>query len=129
MEQARDRVIGAAGGPRFSAPYMEPSVDVYETDHEVVVVLEVAGIRAEDVELEVEGCTLSVRGERKSAREGPKREYRQIEIPCGPFQRELLLPADVNPDAAQTVYKDGMLQVSLPKASPAHTRRVRLPVI
>ncbi len=121
MEHARQRVIGAPGSPRFSTPFMEPSVDVYETDDEVVIIAEIAGISREDVELEVEGSTLFFRGERKSAREGPKRDNRQIEIIRGPFFRELLLPTKVNRDAAETVYKDGMLQITLPKASPART--------
>ena len=122
MEQARRRVIGAPGSPRFSSPFMEPSVDVYETDHEIVIVAEIAGIGRGDIELEIEGTTCTLRGERKPVRGGPKRDYRQMEISHGPFFRELLLPAEVNRDAAATVYKDGMLQISLPKASPrTHT--------
>ena len=121
MEQARRCVIGAPGSPRFSTPFMEPSVDVYETDDEVVVIAEIAGISREGVELEIEGSTLLLRGERRSAREGPKRDYRQTAIFHGPFFRELLLRTKVNRNAATTVYKDGMLQITLPKASPART--------
>lgn len=127
MEQARQRVIGAPGSP-FSVPFMEPAVDVYETDAAVIIIAEIAGIGQEEVELEVEGTTCVLRGERKSRRTGPKRDYSQMEIGHGPFLRELLLPAEVNPDAVSTVYKDGMLQISLPKASPAGSRRTRLPV-
>lgn len=127
MEQARQRVIGAPGSP-FSVPFMEPAVDVYETEDAVIIVAEIAGISQEEVELEVEGMTCTLRGERKSRRTGPKRDYRQMEIGHGPFLRELLLPAEVNRDAIQTVYKDGMLQISLPKASPARSKRTKLPV-
>jgi len=127
MEQARRRVIGAPGSP-FSVPFMEPAVDVYETDDAVIIVAEIAGIGQEEVELEVEGTTCILRGERKSGRTGPKREYSQMEIGHGPFLRELLLPAEVNPDAFITVYKDGMLQISLPKASPARSRRTKITV-
>jgi HSP20 family molecular chaperone IbpA len=125
MEQARQRVIGAPGSP-FSVPFMEPAVDVYETRDAVIIVAEIAGIGQEGVELEVEGTTCILRGERKSGRTGPKRDYSQMEIGHGPFLRELLLPAAVNPDAAITVYKDGMLQISLPKASPAHIGRTKI---
>ena len=128
MEQARQRVIGAPGTPSFSVSYMEPSVDVYETKDEVVIVAEIAGIGQQDLELEVEGSACILRGERKPARGGPKRDYRQMEIGHGPFQRELLLPTDVNPDAITTVYKDGMLQISLPKASPTSGRRLTITV-
>jgi HSP20 family protein len=127
MEQARQRVIGAPGSP-FSVPFMEPAVDVYETEDAVVIIAEIAGIGQEEVELAFEGTTCILRGERKSGRTGPKRDYSQMEIGHGPFLRELLLPAEVNPDAVQTVYKDGMLQLTLPKASPARSKRTKLPV-
>jgi HSP20 family protein len=128
MEQARRRVIGAPGSPRFSTPFIEPAVDIYETAGAVVIVAEIPGIGEGDLELEVEGSACILRGERKTVRSGPKREYRQMEIYYGTFQRELLLPSSVNPDATRTVYKDGMLQITLPKASPAQTRRMKIPV-
>jgi HSP20 family protein len=128
MEQARRRVIGAPGSPRFSTPFIEPAVDIYETAGAVVIVAEIPGIGEGDLELEVEGSACILRGERKTVRSGPKREYGQMEISYGAFQRELLLPSSVNPDAMRTVYKDGMLQITLPKASPAQTRRMKIPV-
>jgi HSP20 family protein len=128
MEQARRRVIGAPGSPAFSAPFLEPPVDIYETNDEVVVLAEISGVAREDIELEVAGTTLYLRGDRKTASDGPKRDYRQIEITRGPFLREVLLPANVNPEAAQTVYKDGMLQITLPKASPVAGNRFKIPV-
>lgn len=128
MEEARRRVIGAPGRPGFTTPFMEPAVDMYETDDAVVIVAEIAGIGEADLELEVDGSACVLRGERKARQTGPKRDYRQMEISYGAFQRELLLPAEVNPDGINTVYKDGMLQISLPKASPAGSRRLRIPV-
>lgn len=128
MEQARRRVIGAPGSPRFSAPFIEPALDMYETSDAVVITAEIAGIGEEDLELEVQGSSCVLPGGRKAARGGPKRDYRQMEISYGAFQRELLLPAEVNPDGLRTVYKDGMLQISLPKASPAGSRRLKIPV-
>jgi HSP20 family protein len=128
MEQARRRVIGAPGRPEFSTPFIEPAVDVYETGDAVVILAEIAGIGEGEFELDVEGFTCVLRGERKATRGGPKRDYRQMEISYGAFQRELLLPTEVNPDGIRTVYKDGMLQISLPKASPAGSRRLKIPV-
>ncbi len=126
MEQARQRVIGAPGRPSFSIPFMEPAVDIYETEDQVVMVAEIAGIRDQDLELEVEGSRCILRGVRKPLPQGEKREFRQVEIGHGPFQRELFLPAAVNPDAVTTVYKDGMLQIALPKASPARSRTLTI---
>jgi len=126
MEQARQRVIGAPGRPSFSIPFMEPAVDIYETEDQVVIVAEIAGIRDQDLELEVEGSRCILRGVRKPLPQGEKREFRQVEIGHGPFQRELFLPAAVNPEAVTTVYKDGMLQIALPKASPARSRTLTI---
>ena len=126
MEQARQRVIGAPGRPSFSIPFMEPAVDIYETEEQVVIVVEIAGIGDHDVELEVEGSRCTLRGERKPAPHEANREFRQVEISNGPFQRELFLPAAVNPDAVETVYKDGMLQIKLPKASLARSRTLTI---
>jgi HSP20 family protein len=128
VEQARRRVIGAPGRPEFSTPFIEPAVDVYETGDSVVILAEIAGIGEGEFELEVDGSTCVLRGERKATRGGPKRDYRQMEISYGAFQRELLLPVEVNPDGIRTVYKDGMLQISLPKASPAGSRRLKITV-
>jgi HSP20 family protein len=126
MEQARQRIIGAPGTPSFSVPFMEPAVDIFETEDHVVIEVEIAGIRDEDLELEIEGSKCTLRGERKPARQGEKRAFRQVEISHGPFQRELFLPAAVNPDAVETVYKDGMLQIMLPKASLARSRTLTI---
>ncbi len=128
MEQAYQRVIGAPGRPGFCEPFMEPPVDVYETDSEVVVVVEMAGIGDEEVGLEAEGNTLVISGQRKPLHGRPQRVYSQMEISHGPFRRELFLPAEVDPDGAHAAYKDGILEISLPKASPAVTRQLRIVV-
>lgn len=128
MEQAYQRVIGAPGRPHFRIPVMEPAVDVYETDDEVVVIVEMAGIAEEEVSLEVQGTILTLGGERKPVHGRPRRIYSQMEICDGPFQREVLLPAEVDPDKARTEYRDGMLEIALPKASPTLSRQLTIVV-
>ncbi len=128
MEEAYQRVIGAPGRPHFRIPIMEPAVDVYETDDEVVVVVEMAGIAEEEVSLEVQGVALALKGERKPVHGRPRRIYCQMEICDGPFQREVLLPAEVDPERAHTVYKDGMLEIALPKASPTSSHELKIVV-
>ena len=58
MEQAWRQVLGPPGAPRFCSPLIEPSIDVYETDDEVVVVTEIAGISEEEVKIVVDGKML-----------------------------------------------------------------------
>jgi HSP20 family protein len=128
MEQAYQRVLGAPGRPGFCEPFMEPPVDVYETESEVVVVMEMAGIAEQEIDLQTDGATLFIRGHRRPLLGRPRRVYSQMEICDGAFQRELVLPAEVNPDGAQAVYKDGILEIALPKASPAAGRQLRIVV-
>lgn len=128
MERAYQRVIGGPGSPRFCVPFLEPPVDIYETPDEVVVLVEMAGISPQDVSIQLDGTVLSVSGERRPLGGRPGRVYSQMEIPHGRFQRDLLLPAEVNAEAAQAVYKDGILEIVLPKAAPVSGRRLRITV-
>jgi len=128
MDQAYQRVIGAPGRPHFTVSPIEPPTDVYETEQEVIILMEIAGIADEEVELELEGATLSISGERKPVPGRPDRVYSQMEICDGHFRRDILLPAEVNADEAKAVYKDGMLEIVLPKAGPTPTRQLRITV-
>ncbi|MBI2913786.1 MAG: Hsp20/alpha crystallin family protein [Chloroflexi bacterium] len=126
MQQAWSQVIGPPGAPRFCAPIIEPAVDVYETDDEVVVVVEIAGIADEEVQVEVEGKALVLSGERRSLGGRPRRLYSQMEVCHGPFQREILLPAEVNPERARATYNAGMLEIVMPKVGRKLSRQVRI---
>ena len=126
MQTAWQRVIGPPGAPRFCAPIIEPSVDVYETEDEVVVVVEIAGVLNEEVEVLVDGRTLTVRGQRPPSGGRPRRLYSQMEICHGPFQRDLLLPSEVNPEQARASYNAGLLEIVLPKVGQTLSRHVRI---
>ncbi len=119
---------GEPGSPNFGALHMEPPVDVYETRTEVVVSLEMAGLRDEQIEVIVEGRMLIVRGSRKALTGPAERAYHLMEIGHGPFQREIHLPSDVNPEELRHVYKDGILRFSLPKGKAARGRQLRIVV-
>jgi len=126
MEQAWRQVIGPPGALRFCAPVIEPSVDVYETEDEVVVVVEIAGIADEEVAVDVDGRALILWGERRPSGGRPGRLYSQMEICHGPFQRDILLPAEVSPDGARASYEAGMLEIVLPKVGRELRRQVRI---
>ncbi len=128
MEQAWRQVLGPPGAPRFSAPLIEVSVDVYETEREVVVLAEIAGISEGEVEIAVDGKVLTLSGERKPGTGRPGRLYSQMEICHGPFRRELLLPSEVDPDEARARYSQGMLEIVLPKVSHRINRQVKFVV-
>lgn len=126
MERLLDHLGGSKPpAARFCPTMLEPAVDVYETMEEVVVVMELAGLQAEDdVEMIVEGTSLSIRGERVDPRMGNPRTYHSMEICYGPFDRTLVLPTTVDADGASVSYRDGLLEITLPKSPQAKARRI-----
>jgi len=129
LNREMERLLEHLGGSkppsaRFCPTVLQPAVDIYETGDEVVVVMELAGIQEEDIELTVDRNTLVIRGQRQEPRSGPPRLYHHMEICYGPFQRELLLPSLVDAEAARVSYRDGMLEITLPKALQARTRHI-----
>ncbi|MEE9202609.1 MAG: Hsp20/alpha crystallin family protein [Dehalococcoidia bacterium] len=94
----------------------EPAVDVIETETQVVVLVELAGIRKGQVEMAVERNTVRVRGRRQEDPHSPKRSCHRLEIYWGPFERVVPLPTPVQPEATQATFEDGMLKIVLTKA-------------
>jgi HSP20 family protein len=133
FEQVRQRMtrtwqqaLGRPGSPHFCPPIIEPATDVYETAESVVVVVEIAGVSAEAIDVSIEGKTLTVRGEREDRQRQLTRLYHQMEICCGIFERSVNLPSEVDPQQASATYSDGILAVILPKVQQQLTRRVRI---
>jgi HSP20 family protein len=93
-----------------------PSVDVYYLTEppRAVVKADLAGISAEDLELEIRGRELVLAGHRRPEKADDGRVYQQVEIEHGPFRRVVGLGVEVDPEAARAVYQDGMLMVELP---------------
>ncbi|MBI2759917.1 MAG: Hsp20/alpha crystallin family protein [Chloroflexi bacterium] len=135
IEKMWERLAGGhPGQPRFQPPVIEPPADVYQTAGAVVVVLEIAGMRGQDVELSIADGRLTVRGEKTdvhhhgSIEEHRGREYIQMEIARGPFARTVPLPALVDGDHVSVRYEDGLLQITLPKRQAVAARRIKVSV-
>lgn len=90
-----------------------PPTDVYETVESVIVRMEIAGMRDEDIEVAVQGEVLMITGSRSDSLE--RKAYHQMEIPFGKFSVVVDLPATVETDKATAEYKDGFLIIRLPK--------------
>ena len=117
------RFVGRRGGFR-------PNVDSYHTDdpHELTVVVELSGVEAASVSVVVNERTLVVSGERTRPK-ADGRVYQQMEIEYGPFQRQVRLPEDVDPEQARAEYEQGVLRISLPAAAaPRRGGAVSIPV-
>jgi HSP20 family protein len=105
-----------------------PSVDIYETPDQVVLKAELPGLTREDIDINVRNNTLTLRGERKFEREVKEENYLRIERAYGSFQRSFTLPATIQQDKIKAVFKDGVLEVSLPKAEEARPKQIKIDV-
>ena len=91
-----------------------PPTDVYETEENYVIKVEIAGMRDEDFEVEFEDRILMIRGYRPDLNE--RRAYHQMEIRFGRFEVAVELPTDLDMERASAEYKDGFLKILLPKS-------------
>ena len=95
-----------------------PPTDMYETQENFVVRLEIAGMREEDFEVAVENNVLIISGHRPDLNE--RRAYHQMEIRFGKFEVAVDIPFPVEIESSVAEYKDGFLLIQLPKAAPKH---------
>ena len=95
-----------------------PPTDVFETEDAIVVRVEVAGMREQDFSVALDDRTLTIRGTRNDPTE--RRAFYQMEIPFGEFSTEVDLSIPILPEGVEALYRDGFLQITLPKARPQH---------
>ena len=116
-------------GPRFSGLRrgFRPQIDVIRTDdpQEFRIVAELAGVDPADLHLVVDETSIVVSGERRRTNPECRFSYYQLEIEHGRFERRIVLPEPIDPDAAQATYTHGLLTVRLPIA-PARARHERV---
>lgn len=130
MRSELERLLGhwsSAKPPKviFSPGVWEPAVDICETEDELTVIAELAGV-SQEIEIVIEGNTLVISGIREEACPGYRRLYHQLEIATGPFERGLQLPCPVDPDKASVSYEDGLLNITLPKRRGTQPHKVKI---
>ncbi|MBI4620294.1 MAG: Hsp20/alpha crystallin family protein [Desulfobacterales bacterium] len=96
-----------------------PYTDVYETKDAVVIKMELAGVKKEDLSVKLYDNRLTIRGDRKDSAHVEKRIYHQVEINYSEFERAIILPETVREQAIKAEYKDGFLSITILK-EPAH---------
>ncbi len=105
-----------------------PHVDCYRSEEPpaVTVVVDLAGIDPNDVEIVVSERTIVIAGERRRQTPGCRLSYRQMEIEYGPFQRRITLAENVDPAKAEATYEGGLLTVVMPLAQKPRSGRVSI---
>lgn len=106
-----------------SASGFAPPMDLYETPEEIVILVEMAGMRSEEIQVVVDRGVLRIFGVRTSPVCDPRRRVHQMEIDFGPFERRVRIRVPVDEERIQAVYRDGFLMIRVPK-SPEVSREV-----
>jgi len=114
------------GGMPAQAGYSTMPLDVSETENEFVVKAALPGVKPEDVQITVQGDTLTIRGESKAEEEKKGEQWHLRERRFGSFQRSVSLPTPVNSDAAQAHFEHGVLTLTLPKSEAAKPRQIKV---
>lgn len=102
-----------------------PVVDILESESDLIVRAELPGIKREDIDVEVTSESLTIRGERKiDEQDGAK--YLRVERAYGPFQRSFSIGVPVQPDKVKAAYRDGILEVTVPKAEEVKPKKIEI---
>ncbi len=108
--------------------YWKPPTDVFETDHNFVVILELAQMKPEEVSITFQDGILYIRGIRKSIPASEQRRYHKMEINYGPFERRVAITEDVDIEKLSATYSDGFLEIRLPKISKQSEEKIDIEV-
>ena len=103
-----------------------PPVDIHEEADRVVLRAEIPGVNREDVDVQVENGTLTIRGEKKQEKQVNSEGASRVERFYGSFSRSFALPASVDAERVTATCKDGVLEVALPKSDAAKPRKVKI---
>jgi HSP20 family protein len=103
-----------------------PSVDILENENELVVKAELPGMELKDINVTFENNILTIKGERRFEHETKKEDYHRVEREYGSFSRSFALPTFVDEAKIKADYKDGMLNIVLPKREAVKPRGIKV---
>ncbi|HXX71096.1 MAG TPA: Hsp20/alpha crystallin family protein [Candidatus Acidoferrum sp.] len=105
-----------------------PSVDIYETENELVLKADLPDVNEKDLDVHVENNMLTIRGERKFEQKVKEENYLRIERTFGSFSRSFSLPNTVSTEDIKAEYKNGVLTVEMPKRAESKPKQVKVTV-
>ena len=131
LRQAMDKLFedSFVRPSRFLAAFGEtaaPAIDAYQTPNEVVVKAAMPGVNPEDINIDITGDTLTIKGETKTEEEIKKEDYLYLERRYGGFSRSLVLPSGLRADKAEANLENGILTLTIPKAEEAKPKTIKI---
>ena len=103
-----------------------PRIDVINRDEDIIVRAEVPGVNKDDLDISLTENTITIQGSSDRQEKEEKGNYYRCEISRGTFSRSVVLPSDVDEEKAKAVFKDGMLEVTLPKVEKSKRRSIQI---
>ena len=125
FEQTLSRSRGEEG---TAAAAWTPAVDIYETPDTIVIKADLPGVVREDIEIQIDDNTLTLKGERRFSKDVQEESYLRIGRTYGSFHRCFTLPATIHQEKIRAVCRDGVLELTLPKAEGSKPRRIAIEV-
>ena len=120
------RPTAATNGPALRT--WAPVLDMRETKDDLVLSFELPGVSEKDVSLSITGDLLTVRGERTLNRESKDESVHHVERIYGKFERSVQLPMPVQPERVKATYRDGILEVKVPKAEEVKPKAIKIEI-
>ncbi len=124
-------LLGPSWLPRLRATEVEeaiPSVDIFEEGDNMVVKAELPGIKKEDIDVSMTDNVISISGEKKREEKVERKNYYREERSYGSFTRSFRLPAEVQTDKAKASFKEGVLEIRIPKTEEAKKREKKVSI-
>ncbi len=118
--------VQAHGSVDASSGEWSPTVDIYEEGHNLLLQADLPGVNKDDVEVQVEGNVLTLRGERRQEKDVKENQYHRLERTYGAFKRSFTLPAGIDRDKIRAEYRDGVLRLTLPRAEEAKPKNIKV---
>lgn len=103
-----------------------PPVDIMEEKDRILLTAELPGFKENDIEVQMEGGVLTIRGERKSEAEKEGRKYHRVERVYGQFVRSFTLPNNVDREHIKASFDRGLLRIEMPKSEEAKPRQIKI---
>jgi HSP20 family protein len=125
FEDALNRMLNE---PRTSRPW-SPAVDIFETENEIVLKADVPAIDPNQIDIQVQNQTLTIKGERQFEKAENTKGVHRVERSYGTFARSFTVPTTVDTEKVAADYKNGVLTISLPKKEAAKPRQVKIQTV
>ena len=102
------------------------TIDIYQTENDIIIKSTIAGVKSEDMDIEITNDRINIKGTRKKDNSITQENYYYQELYWGPFSRSVILPLDVDADKSKASIKNGILTIKLPKLEKSKTKTIKV---